>query len=61
MNDKFIELALRFFFLFTPFFALSMFLAMTAEKSARDRRVLAHRTALSAQMIMTGVNGFLKN
>ena len=40
-----------------------MFLAMTEDKSAAERRVLAHRVALAtaviAGMIMTGVCGFL--
>lgn len=47
----FVSLALKFFFLFTPFFALSMFLAMTAERSARERRALAHRVALATIVI----------
>ncbi len=51
MFGQFTELALRFFFLFTPFFALSMFLAMTAEKSEKERRQLAHRTALATIVI----------
>ena len=51
MNNNFTELAFRFFFLFTPFFALSMFLAMTADKGVRARRILAHRTALATVVI----------
>ena len=51
MFSLFISLALKFFFLFTPFFALSMFLAMTAERSARERRALAHRVALATVVI----------
>lgn len=37
MISLYISLALKFFFLFTPFFALSMFLAMTAENVVRWR------------------------
>ena len=44
-------LFLKFFFLLTPFFALSMFLAMTAEKNARERCALAHRVALATVVI----------
>ena len=51
MTSLYISLALKFFFLFTPFFALSMFLAMTAEKSARERCALAHRVALATVVI----------
>ena len=76
MNDKFIELALRFFFLFTPFFALAsalgviwiiLLLGTWIEKRLGKRgiSILMRLTALiiaalSAQMIMTGVTGFLK-
>ena len=51
MISLYISLALKFFFLFTPFFALSMFLAMTAEKGPRERRALAHRVALATIVI----------
>lgn len=47
----FISLTLKSFFLFTPFFALAMFLAMTEDKSAAERRVLAHRVALATAVI----------
>lgn len=49
--DRFVELALKFFFLFTPFFALSMFLAMTSDKGERERRSLAHCTAFATIVI----------
>lgn len=47
----FISLMLKSFFLFTPFFALAMFLAMTEDKNAAERRVLAHRVALATAAI----------
>ena len=47
----FISLTLRSFFLFTPFFALAMFLAMTEDKTAAERRSLAHRVALATAVI----------
>ena len=47
----FISLTLKLFFLFTPFFALAMFLAMTENKSTTERRVLAHRVALATAVI----------
>jgi len=43
--------ALKFFFLLTPFFVLSMFLAMTSDFPDRDRRMLAHKVAFSAWLI----------
>lgn len=51
MMAQFVAFAFKFFFLFTPFFALSMFLAMTAEKDEAERRVLAHRVALATIVI----------
>lgn len=42
----------KFFFLLTPFFALSAFLAMTAKHTARQRRKLALRIALSVCAIV---------
>ena len=51
MMAQFVALAFKFFFLFTPFFALSMFLAMTAEKDEAERRVLAHRVAFATIVI----------
>ncbi len=49
--NMYIELTLKFFFLFTPFFALSMFLAMTGDKTNRERRALANRTAFATIVI----------
>lgn len=51
MLSLYVSLALKFFFLFTPFFALSMFLAMTAGKDEVERRALAHRVALATVVI----------
>ena len=51
MLSLYIALGLKFFFLFTPFFALSMFLAMTADLDTRGRRRLAHRVALATVVI----------
>ena len=48
----FINVFIKFFFLLTPFFALSAFLSMTAEKNARQRQKLAVRTALSVCAIV---------
>ncbi|MBQ2629894.1 MAG: NAAT family transporter [Kiritimatiellae bacterium] len=51
MGSTFVSLALKFFFLFTPFFALSMVLARTAERSQAERRALANRVALATVVI----------
>ena len=51
MVSTYIAFGLKFFFLFTPFFALSMFLAMTADRSPAERRALAHRVALATVVI----------
>lgn len=51
MISLYVSLALKFFFLFTPFFALSMFLAMTATQGACARRALANRVALATVVI----------
>ena len=48
----FINVFIKFFFLLTPFFALSAFLSMTAEKNARQRQKLAVRTAVSVCAIV---------
>ncbi|MBR4654667.1 MAG: NAAT family transporter [Kiritimatiellae bacterium] len=51
MVSTYISHGLKFFFLFTPFFALSMFLAMTADRTPKERRALAHRVALATVVI----------
>ena len=51
MFSAYIAVGLMFFFVFTPFFALSMFLAMTADRTPKERRALAHRVALATVVI----------
>ena len=51
MAALFTETLVKYFFLTTPFFALSMFLAMTPELSARERGKLANRVAIAAWII----------
>ena len=51
MGTLFVSFGLKFFFLFTPFFALSMFLAMTADKPQSERRALACRVAMATIVI----------
>ena len=51
MASFFVATLLKFFFLITPFFALSMFLAMTSELSDNERRALAGRVCVAAWMI----------
>lgn len=46
-----IAILLKFFFLLTPFFALSMFLALTQDYSAGEKRRLALRVVLSASVV----------
>ena len=47
----FISQTLKFFFLLTPFFGLSMFISMTSGYPPRERRFLALRVALAAIVI----------
>lgn len=47
----FVETLLKFFFLITPFFALSMFLAMTSELTEAERGRLANRVTVAAWII----------
>lgn len=47
----FVEILLKFFFLTTPFFALSMFLAMTPDLTERERDRLANRVVGAAWVI----------
>ena len=51
MGTLFVSFGLKFFFLFTPFFALSMFLARTADKPQSERRALACRVAMATIVI----------
>ena len=47
----FVSHALRFFFLLTPFFGLSMFITMTSDYSPHERRVLAVRVSVATAVI----------
>lgn len=47
----FISVWLKFFFLFTPFFAVSMFLSMTQGQTERQRRKLALRVSGAAAVL----------
>ena len=49
--STFVPQLLKFFFLLTPFFGLSMFISMTSEYPPRARRMLALRVALAATVI----------
>ena len=51
MVTLFVETFLKYFFLTTPFFALSMFLAMTPDMTAGERGKLANRVAFAAWII----------
>lgn len=43
-----VSISLKFFFLLTPFFVLSMFLAVTSEYSATQRKILAFKVVFAA-------------
>ena len=49
--QQFVTTGLKFFFLTTPFFALSMFLAMTPKLSEEERDRLANRVIFAAWII----------
>lgn len=49
--NSFISLWLKFFFLLTPFFALSMFLSLTADTDNAVRKKLAVRIGLAAAVL----------
>jgi len=51
MVNLFVGTLLKFFFLTTPFFALSMFLAMTPELTENERDRLANRVVVAAWVI----------
>lgn len=51
MFDLFTETLLKYFFLTTPFFALSMFLAMTPDCAPSERGRLANRVIVAAWII----------
>lgn len=47
MIEYFLTVWIRFFFLLTPFFALSLFLVVTKDHTAAERRSLAIRSSLA--------------
>ncbi|MBF0120835.1 MAG: NAAT family transporter [Desulfobacterales bacterium] len=47
----FINIFIKFFFLLTPFFALSMFLSMTTDYKEKEKKKLALRITLSASIV----------
>ena len=51
MLNLFVSIGLQFFFVLTPFFALSMFLSMTQEYSDAQQRQLACRVTAAATVI----------
>jgi multiple antibiotic resistance protein len=51
MLAQYVSQGLKFFFLFTPFFAVSMFLAMTSERNDHERRNLDCRVAVATVVI----------
>lgn len=51
MVALFTETLVKYFFLTTPFFALSMFLAMTPDLPTRERANLANRVGIAAWII----------
>ena len=51
MISVFVAVVIKVFFLLTPFFALSMFLAYTADYSVNRKRNTAIRTALAVMVI----------
>lgn len=50
-----LNVSLKFFFLFTPFFALSMFLSMTGDYTEPRRRKLALMTATAVGVLCIGL------
>jgi multiple antibiotic resistance protein len=58
MHDSlqfFVAVWLKFFFLFTPFFALSMFLSMTVDYTESRRRRLAVMTSAAVAVLCLGL------
>lgn len=47
MFNLFINTYVKFFFLLTPFFVISMFLALTRDMKVQTRQSLAHRTSIA--------------
>ena len=58
MSDQlhfFVTVWLKFFFLFTPFFALSMFLSMTGDYTEKRRRKLAVMISVAVAVLCIGL------
>ena len=58
MSDQlhfFVTVWLKFFFLFTPFFALSMFLSMTGDYTEKRRRRLAVMISVAVAILCIGL------
>lgn len=51
MSSIFFSLWIKLFFVFTPFFCLSMFLTMTENSTEAQRRALASRVALAVLIV----------
>lgn len=51
MTEMFVSLAIKLFFLLTPFFVLSVFLSMTEDMNVAEQRKLALRVMLSVMII----------
>ncbi|MDD2389543.1 MAG: MarC family protein [Desulfobacterales bacterium] len=54
----FLAVWMKFFFIFTPFFALSMFLSMTIDHTAPQRRKLAVQTTSAVTVLCFGLYYF---
>ncbi len=52
MTQLFIEVFLKFFFLTTPFFAVSMFIALTPDVTSQERAGIANRVAFASWIIV---------
>jgi multiple antibiotic resistance protein len=51
MSSPLITMTIQLFFIFTPFFVLSMFLTMTAGMDEKEKRHLVYKTVLSVEII----------
>ena len=51
MGSQMLTMMLQLFFIFTPFFVLSMFLTMTTDLGVREKRILVLKTMVSVEII----------
>ena len=51
MVSYMLTMMLQLFFIFTPFFVLSMFLTMTTDLGVREKRILVIKTSFSVEVI----------